>query len=204
MIKPPVKFLEKIADIYKDDTAKRLIHAAAAGWTLACLANVFGITTSKKIEGKQKKYLIPQELADGATNIGLFILTTLGLTKVSDKLASSTKLIHFETAAQNTKGKLLKNIAASADVRKDAVGGIKVIASLIGAVIASNIITPIIRSKFASWRQENALKKDPGGLDISSTAPSPILPSLPFTRNNTHHLQMNSFLAFTRNPGMKI
>jgi|GEM_PF-1316113 len=201
-MKPPVSFLEWIAKHYKDNTAKMLIHAAAAAWTLATLANVVGITTSKQIETKQKKYLVPHELADGAANIGLFAATTLGLVWGADKLANNKKLINFETAAKNAKGKVFKNIAKSADTHKDAVGGLKVIASLVGAVIASNIITPIVRGQFASWRQKSTIKAGEESLNVVSVAP--LSPSLPFTNNRPQHLQMNSFLAFTKNSGMKI
>ncbi len=204
MIKPPIRLLEGIANLYKDNKSRMLIHAATAGWTLVSIANIVGISTSKDLESKQKKYLVPQEIADSATNIGLFVLTTKALTWAADKLANNKNLIKFETVAKNNKDKVLKNIAASVDTHKDAVGGLKVFASLIGAVIASNIITPIIRGHYASWRQKSALKKLGEPLVLPETKGITAGPSLPFKNNMPQPINMNSFLAFTRNTGMRI
>ncbi len=202
-MKPPAKFLEWIANTYKDNNAKMLIHAASASWGLVTLANVVGISTSKKIEDKQKKYLVPSELADGVVNIGLFALITTGLVWAADKLANNKNLIEFKTVAENSKGKIYKNIAKSSDVHKNAVGGLRVIASLVGAVIASNIITPFIRREFASWRQKSAIKENKEFVSVSP-AIAPLAPSLPFKNAKEQHLQMSSFSAFTKNSGMKI
>lgn len=205
MIKPPVKLLQKIFDSYKDDTSKLLIHAATASWTLASIANVVGISCSKKIDSKQKKFLIPQEIADGATNIGLFIIITESLTKLAGKLADNGKIV-FKEYAKDANGNILKDaggkfikqaVEKGSEVFKSRKGGLQIVASLIGAVVSSNILTPIIRNQYAASRQKAALK-----LEESKIVPGPSLPY--FKQNMNKNMQMSSFLAFTKNTDMRV
>lgn len=184
MLKPPTKALNKLFDLYSKDTSKFLIHTAGISWGLASLANIVGITLNKKIESKEKKFLIPQEFADGITNIGLFYVITQSLTKLAGNLADSGKIV-------------FKNAKIGSENFESAKGGLKVVASLLGAVISSNILTPIIRNKYAAGKQKIALDLEKKGFKIDASQPY-------FKQNLISPMPMSSFLAFTRNPGMKV
>lgn len=170
MIKPPTKLLEKVFNTYKDDTSKLLVHAATASWTLATIANTIGAATSKTIDPKQKKFIVPQEIADGALNIGLFVLITETLRRGAGKFADSGKII-FE------------GIKKGSEAFNNRKGGLQVLASLVGAVVSSNILTPIIRGKIAAKTQKFTLdmeaKEAKEALDAQAKHRETFAPSLP-------------------------
>ena len=53
----------------KDNNASFLFATAAIGWILASAAQTFGILKSKELSKEDKKFLVPQEIADGTANI---------------------------------------------------------------------------------------------------------------------------------------
>ena len=66
--------LESLAKNFSQDASKMLIITSAAGWALSSLAQICGILFNPEIDNKQKMFLIPQEIADAAANIGTFLL----------------------------------------------------------------------------------------------------------------------------------
>lgn len=137
--------LNKAYNAYADNLPKFTMHSTIAGWTLAVASNIFGIAIDKKVNKKEKKYLIPREIFDGAANIGLFVLITQPMTKFANKLVENGKI--------GIKGveKLDK------ETLKMLHGGLGVAASLLGAVIVSNILAPIIRNVLATKSQKKYL-----------------------------------------------
>lgn len=127
------------------DAPRFLKHSAAVGWILVCVANCFGIVKNPDIKTKEKKFLIPQELADGTVNIGLYYILTGTLIKQAEKLVDKGKIV-FDGAA------------GGSGAFKAARAGVGVAAALAGAVISSNIITPIVRNIFAADRQKKYLE----------------------------------------------
>lgn len=67
---------------------KALMHLGAIGLGLSCLAQLFMIvsSTDKEIDKNNKKFLISQEMADGAINLGLYYTITSGIRKFGDSL----------------------------------------------------------------------------------------------------------------------
>lgn len=57
---------------YADDVGIALIHLGAAGWVLSALAQILMLARNKDIDKKEKRFLIPQEIADGVINVGLY------------------------------------------------------------------------------------------------------------------------------------
>lgn len=78
---------------YSEDVGKALIHMGVVGWFFSALAQVFMIAKNDKIQKKDKKFLIPQEIADGAINVGLFYGVCKTLKSYGDKLCERGKII---------------------------------------------------------------------------------------------------------------
>lgn len=87
------KSLAKGYSMYSDDVGKALIHMGTIGWTFSALAQIVMIAKNDKINQKDKKFLIPQEIADGVVNVGLYYTICMGLKKYCDKLCESGKII---------------------------------------------------------------------------------------------------------------
>lgn len=82
---------------YSEDAAKGLLHLGAIGWVLSSAAQTFMIATNKDIDSHKKKFLIPQELTDGAVNLTLYYTITAGIKKFADSLVENGHIIGEET-----------------------------------------------------------------------------------------------------------
>ena len=181
-------FAQKMIANFANDNAKFLFLSAAAGWFLASSAQTFGILTNKKFDKEDKKFLIPQEIADGAANIGLYALFTAPLMGLTEKLIDNGKIA-------------FKNIEKGTAEFERLKGGARVIASIAGAIISSNILTPLVRNKLGTIAQRKALHQK-----IKVTEPNydPYYQPL-FQKNyGKAPLKMSSYMSFTRNHGLKI
>ena len=189
------KGLEKIFEFYKDSPAKQLLHATCMTYLVGGTARAFAISKDKKIEPKQKKYLIPQELADSAANIGLFYLITYQLMKWTDKLFD--KKIEFKGMQKFQKGadKLAKGTDKFTREFNHMRKGANVIATLVGVVLSANILTPLIRTHYAAHKQKKAL-----ALEEKTVLPS----QMPYFKQNARPMPMKTFMALTKNSGMRV
>jgi len=86
------KTLAKIYDLYSDNPGRAIIHTTAIGNLLSSLAHITMIASNKKIEKKEKKFLIPQEIADAAVNTGLFFTLSKFIKDSADNLLESGKI----------------------------------------------------------------------------------------------------------------
>jgi len=153
----------------------------AAGLISGGIAHVAMIIFSKNIPKEQKKFMLPQELADRIINIASFCIFTSLMCKVGAKMVSSgkwstpaiRKFVKENTLADEVKmGDLSTNLgeffkAKGKDIKKEFdkhyayfKDGIEVAATTIGAVFASNLLAPIGRNQFASWEQKRLLKNE--------------------------------------------
>lgn len=167
----------KAYDVYGKDPAKMLLHTGAWGWILSSAAQITGVAVNDKISAEEKKFLIPQEMADAAVNIASFYTITLGATKFGEKLITTGRIIikpveKFVKKAIEESGNKIKLgnfntniedlVKNDFEIKKAYYGsktGVKVIASTIGAVISSNIITPYLRNHIGANAQKRSLKK---------------------------------------------
>lgn len=174
--------LEKLFHEYKGDTPKLLGNFGAIGLACASIANIIGIRVNEKLGEKEKKFLIPQEAANGAINVGMFFVITRGLTELTRFTVEHLEKTGEIEFAKNTKG---------------AIGGIVMVASLAGSIIANNILTPIIRNKYAAGRQKRAL-----GLIQDCKISDMTYPNSGQMPVKT--MSMSAFLTYAKNPGLKI
>lgn len=180
MSNPFKSALNWIATHFRKDASKMLIWTGVAGWTLSSLAQISAVLFNPKISNEQKSFLVPQEFADAAVNIGSFFLVTQVAKKSVSKLFSTGKF-----APQKVRNYLNKH----KDIYEKKVGKLDfdlddvlkkdhlfpkdeywtcknfgtTIATVGGGILSSNIITPIIRNEMASKMQKNYInqKKQP-------------------------------------------
>ena len=130
---------ESVYNATHKDAAKMLIGMGAVGFALSSLAQCFAIKINDKIDNKKKKFLLRQELADGAVNIGLFLALTRSVWKLSDKLLKNLGLLNI----RNERGFLSKDA-----IKEVKVGG-RIVTTTIASVLSCNVITPLIRNLIA-------------------------------------------------------
>lgn len=153
-----------------------LIYTGVLGWFISSLAQVVAIAFNDKIPKEQKAFLIPQEIGDGAINVISFFLVTNSLKTVASKLVSTGKLTtpaikeFLQKNNINSKDQLgninfdiakLPNFGEIKDKYIPFKNGVDVAAMTVGSVLSCNIITPILRNKFAAKRQRVLLSKQP-------------------------------------------
>lgn len=175
-MKPLCSFFKDIKNSflvhYGENPGKMLVHTGTLGWILSSLAQVWAVVFNDKIPKEQKTFLIPQEIADAAINILSFYAITSSITSYASKLVSTGKLRTPKIDAFIKKHQLKKhvgninfNISELANFDEVAKpykrfnAGVGVAASTVGSIISSNIITPVLRNKFASERQKDAIAK---------------------------------------------
>ena len=181
-------FGQRMIAKFANDNANFLFITAAIGWFLASTAQTFGIVTNKKIDKEDKKFLIPQEIFDGAVNIGLYALITTPLINGTEKLINND-VITF------------KNVKKGSIEFDRLRGGAKVLASLVGAVVSCNVLTPLVRNKLGSIAQRKELKQK-----VQMQQPSYDPFYQPFFQKNglKEPMKMHDYIAFTKQRGMKI
>lgn len=178
------KQLDKIAKASVDKMGDILILTSVAGWLASSAAQLFGIAINKDYSKEQKKFMLFQEGADALINIGSYFAVTKSLTKLSSHLVKTGKL-----APKSIVELLEKNNLSSrrGDYNFDvtAVDGFKKVrksynglkcfadatAALVGGVISSNIITPILRNAYASKRQNSYIEKNKKPNDVNTITP---------------------------------
>lgn len=179
---------------YGENPGKMLVHTGVLGWILSSLAQVGAVVFNDKISPEQKTFLIPQEIADAAVNILSFYVVTSSVKNLASKLVSTGKLstknirafLEKQGITSNGKNKLdyignvkfniekLDSYPLIKDEYKPFKNGVDVVASTIGSIISCNIITPIVRNKYASMKQKETLAKMNKREDNSVKAPKGI------------------------------
>lgn len=164
---------------YGQESGKMLVHVGLITWTVACLSQVAAVLVNDKIPKEQKKFLLPQELADGAINILSFYLITNSMKDIGSKLVStgkwSTKAIRDFVEAYNQEnpkmalklgdmqlnlGKIFKEDEKFHESYDTFKNGIDMMSTVTGAVISGNFVTPFIRNAWAAKRQKESLEKE--------------------------------------------
>lgn len=208
---------------YGNNPGKLLVHTGSIGWILSSLAQISAISFNNKLSRKDKDFLIPQEITDGVVNVSLFYTLTAGCKKFSDILFESGKLIVPGTKEEITKAlkknninlKTLNefNVPISQLIKdkevlkkfKSTKNGAAVVASIIGSVISSNVLTPIIRNKVGAFVQKklsekrtNIKKTEVKTINLDKNVKQEELNTFNKSKNNS------PYSNFTRVGGMKI
>jgi hypothetical protein len=200
----------KLFEAYSGDAGKMLLHTATLAWITSAAAQIVGIAANDKVSKDQKKFLIPQEIADAAINIASFYFVTNSLQNCTKWLASSGKIITPEivkfckqhniqtikgkdgktpnigkaildkignlktTLEINKKEKIYVEPAKSKKIKNEVKelsnffnrtydpfeSGLKIAGNIVGAVVSSNIITPLLRNPIAAARQKQSIAQE--------------------------------------------
>lgn len=99
MITPSLyqKGLAQIYKSYSQDVGKALFHLGTAGTVLSATAQTATVATNKSLNKKEKAFLMNQEIADGAINIGLYYTICKLIKDKADNLVESGKIILDKT-----------------------------------------------------------------------------------------------------------
>lgn len=183
-----------------------LVLTSIAGWVASSAAQIFGIATNKKYSNSQKRYMISQETADASVNIGSYLMLTQPLVLLSSKLLSTGKIAPKEVVNFMRQTKTIArrgqwnfdvtkvpgftgSVKNTYDMFKGFTGSV---AALAGGIIASNLITPILRNKIASRRQKKYLTQLNA---TNTTVQNPVTPT-PVTKPAYTRPADNRFKTF--------
>lgn len=194
----------KIYDKYSENPGKLMVFAGTMGWALSCLAQLGAVVFNDKLTSKDKKFLIPQEIADGVLNVGLFFVITQGLYAKVDKMVNSGKIMFSEmkkplekelakrkmTLSQALKenGGKISNILTDKIAKDNFIklkGGMALSAALLGSIVSCNVITPLIRNFVASKWQKKLTTSEPK-TDLHPTQPLALALNQPLKQNKTN------------------
>jgi len=163
--------LNKIAFHFKQDASKMLIWTGVIGWGLSSAAQIGAILVNDKIPDEQKSFLVPQEMADAAINIGLFFCITQATKHLVTNMFKTGKfatksvrefLNKHKDLYGNKIGKYDFDLATLKEFHSDfplddyltTKNFGTTVATVAAGVVSSNIITPVIRNNWASRAQQ--------------------------------------------------
>jgi len=175
MIQP---VLSKIHKAYAGDFSKVLLHTGVATYGLSSAGQVFAIVKNNTTDEHEKRYMIHQEIAEGAMNIVLFYTVCKFIKDKTEKMLQegeiTTKSIRelmekkgvkkveniddfIESClktAENNKKKSVFNAREELKMFKPCVRNV---AACVAGVLASVIIAPLFRNVVAGYfyKKEN-------------------------------------------------
>lgn len=167
-------FLTKMAQYAIDKPAPFLRYTTAVVYAISAVAQCTGLKINKDIPDKEKNFLMVQEALSGALELGTFMTIATGMENLGAKLVEKGIIVGTEAAKANPAFKK----------------GVAMLFSLVGTVLAFNLITPLLRNPMASFIQKKLNKK------ISPELQHLTVPVLPSLKLNTE-LKINANNPFT-------
>lgn len=167
------KPLNWIAKSFSENPSKMLIWTGVIGWTTSALAQIGAILFNPKLKNEQKSFLVPQEIGDAMANIGLFFLITKSGQLYAKKLFETGKIAPKSVRAFLNRHKdLYKDRIGKLDFKLDDVlknpkmlkdyktyKSVGTTFTTVGCgILASNIITPLVRNSMAAGMQKNYIQ----------------------------------------------
>ena len=212
----------KIYDKYSQNPAGICIAAGSLSWALGCVAQVGALIFNDKLSKKDKTFLVPQEIADGAVNVGLF----LGLTTVAQKIAGysleSGKIMFAETknalsdvlttqnktleqALKDNGGKISEILKNTQHLDKfiKLKGGACLAAALLGSIISCNILTPIARN-FIGAKWQKKLASQINDKTVIKNVMTPTQPLAMKLKSNSKQIEHPVFKNFYSSTSMRV
>ena len=173
MSKPFQFVLNWISRNFSNDASKMLITTGVAGWAISSIAQIGAILLNTEISNEKKSFLVPQEIADAAVNIGAFFLITQCSKKLMTKMCKTGKIasksvrefLNNSPELKSKVGKLdfdIEKVLPKNSKLLDNYETYKSFATTfttVGAgIISSNIVTPIVRNNMAADMQKNYIQ----------------------------------------------
>ena len=218
-------FKTSLYKYYGQDSGSMILHVGALGWLFSSVAQVFGVIANDKYTLEEKKFLIPQEIADGVVNVASFYLVTKAFKDVGQKLVKTGKWRNSEITKFVTDykedGKLNKITTNLEETFKQKFGknsdeleefykvyspfksGVDMITTTIGSVISCNLLTPYFRNQIGANRQKKSIEA--ARMQNEIIAPTtPILMSQNKFGIDDYKKQASLNISRTASSGMKI
>lgn len=206
-------FKESVFDTYAKDSGKLLVHTGALGWLFSSLAQVTIVASDQNISKKDKKFLVPQEICDGVTNVFLYYTVSKLVKDSGDWCINKGYLItdDVENVLRalkpqiNTCRSALKGIAESlesspdASVRKLTKKPVELLFKKIDLVDSYKNMTPIQQAEIKKLIEtaEKNLGNFKNGVGTVTAIAASILASnilTPFARNKMASLYQQKFI----------
>lgn len=164
---PKIKAITNfIYDRCSKDIGAIIIGTTTAGWVASSAAQTLGILHNSKYTNEQKKFMVNQELADATINILSYFAITLPIKYTAAKLVKTGKIIsgptkdiikaHKETSKLGHFDFNLTKVPYFSELEKTYSSFSNFMSTgsaVLGGVISSNLVTPILRNRFASKKQ---------------------------------------------------
>lgn len=185
--------IAKSAQYALEKPAPFLRYTTAAAFGISTVAQSAGLYANKSIEKKEKNFLIIQEVVNGVLELATFMTIATKLEKLGEKLATEGKIVS-KTLANNSPA---------------FIKGVTMFASVLGTVLAFNLVTPLIRNPVTSLIQKMAKKKGPEAGQQNLAKPQQQLANtVQFDKNNPfasfeHNSKIQKPVSFSAT-GMKI
>lgn len=171
---------------YGQHSGTMIIHAGALGWVLSSLAQITAVIMNDEIPDDQKKFLIPQEIADAAVNVLSYYLITKTFKDIGGKLVKtgkwSNKAIRDFVKDKANMGNIATNLEKQFEGNEvfykkysPFKNGVDMITTTIGSVLSCNFITPYLRNIFGARQQKKSIELD----KAKNPTMYPVSPKLP-------------------------
>lgn len=215
-------FANKAYELAKNP-GNMFLYTGVIGWALSAIAQVTAVLINPKIPNDQKKFMIPQEIADACVNVASFVLFTKVCTKIGDRLVESGKLttpkikkwLENIPAIKDKIGTKDFNLTKTPEFQKDNefqkgfykfYDGVDFLASVGGSIISCNLVTPILRNKIAANRQKAAIEREKNHKEPVLLPDTPVLPAQNKPDKDNRIVKLASVPAprITTGGGMKV
>lgn len=170
------KIFTKFCEQGVTDRASFIKNITVVGFILSSVAQTTALIFNEKIPTKEKKFLVPQEIADGIINATLFWViaskaVNFGKSLILTKKVLPKSLVPFMKNYQPQgkdiailKENFLKHLSSQTNsenikLADNTIEGMGVVTGIAGAILTNNILTPILRNKLASNFQQKEIEK---------------------------------------------
>lgn len=197
----------KVAFDAMNNKSDFLKKSGIAGIITTGVCQTAAVAVNKDVPTKEKKFMLPQEIADGAINLTIFWTLTALCIAGGRKMAKgwtkeNPSNIFGKTLKSLQESSSLKDIKAFKDydiekIKDGYVNGLGTIIGMAGSIVANNFISPPIRNYAASLYQKDKIvlaNKQPVLEKSSIFNVSNQTPILKQEQTLTQHNNMSTFL----------
>lgn len=170
------KIFTKFCEQGVTDRATFIKNITVVGFVLSSIAQTTAIIFNEKIPTKEKKFLVPQEIADGMINATLFWIIASKAVNFGKSLILTKKILPKSLAPfmknyqpqgrdiYTLKENFMKYLSSQTNsenlkLADNVIEGMGVVTGIAGAILTNNILTPILRNKLAGNFQQKEIEK---------------------------------------------
>ncbi len=201
-------FLKNRGKSYIKDQPMFLSHSMALTLGVSSIAETIAICINDKIPKDEKKFLIPQELAEGIITFSLFLAFTGPFKAIFEKAVAKGKILP-KSCANYSLEKIKTELKKDESELKKFQTGVAMLGSLFATLISAGAVIPITRN-FAASKIRNAIVGKNTSVTNIQDSDNTCQPcrynykhayaSLQQLNKNKQYKSMDTFLSSTRKP----